>query len=247
MNLRGNQIAAADLIDRSLQAIVDALLSSGKLTPSALERAMRAASETAERLTRVLPRLGFIAEADLAAVIAEALDIEIARVADFPGEPIHADRLSIIFLRTVGALPVCENEAGLHVAMVDPTDQETIDAIALACRRPVVPMVALASELEPALARLASGSGAEPAVAVAADVADGAEDAERLRELASDAPIIRLVNRWIAGAVEARASDIHIEPGEDTVLVRYRIDGALKVVDTAPTSAHPGIVSYQPA
>jgi hypothetical protein len=125
--------------------------------------------------------------------------------------------------------------------MADPTDDEAADPITYATGRPVHRRVARAGDIERAFERL---YGTEPLVADTAQAAPAeAEDLECLRDLASEAPVIRLVNRWINRAAEAGASDIHIEPGENALRVRFRIDGVLAGIDSQSLSLHAAGVS----
>ena len=127
------------------------------------------------------------------------------------------------------------------------TSREPLDAIAYATELPVICKVACASVLEKAFERL-YGDGTDRTGRIVARFEGAqaearAEDAERLKDLASDAPIVQLVNHWIEGAVEARASDIHVEPGENAVRVRYRLDGALRPVENLPPRFGPAVSS----
>jgi general secretion pathway protein E len=113
--------------------------------------------------------------------------------------------------------------------------------LAFALDRKIKPLVARAGDVEAALDRLygAIPEGGENTDLESADEAD----VERLKDLASDAPVVRAVNGIITRATEARASDIHIEPAEDGVEVRFRIDGALKEIETLPAHLKSAVIS----
>jgi general secretion pathway protein E len=197
-----------------------------------LARAALVQSETGEPLDAVLTRLGLVSERALAEAIAAATGLRIASAADFPAEPIGADRVSPGFLRDVRALPIKLTDRGVEVAFVDPLTPFSRQALGFAFGRPVIPMVARSGDMEAALDRL------YPADAVRVDGSGEADEAdvERLKDLSSDAPVVRAVNGLIARAAEANASDIHIEPTEDVLKIRLRIDGALR--DEEPLPAH---------
>src|SRR5204862_2467455 len=89
----------------------------------------------------------------------------------------------------------------------------------------------------------ANGNSAEPLEAMASDGEPAEDDVERLRDLASEAPVIRLVNQLIARAVETRASDVHIEPFADRLRVRYRYDGVLHEVESPSAALQSAIIS----
>ncbi|PWR24816.1 type II secretion system protein GspE [Zavarzinia aquatilis] len=217
------------------------LLDRGLLAPETLARARLVQAETREPLDAVLTRLGMMSEDSLAQALAGALDLPVATPAVFPQSLPAAGRVAPRFLRRVRALPLAEGEAGMAVAFVDPLDTYARAALAFALRCPVLPQVARASDVEQALDRLL-GAATGDAASGADEAADDA-DIERMRDLASDAPVVRVVNALIMRAVEARASDIHLEPGEDGLKLRLRIDGALVDRETLPAAMKNSIVS----
>ncbi|MDH4384511.1 MAG: type II secretion system ATPase GspE [Caulobacter sp.] len=195
--------------------------------------------ETGDPLAAVLSRLGLVADSDLATAIAGASGLTIAEPSEFPAAPVCADRLSPRFLRDARALPLADSADGVEVAFVNPLDPFALSALACALGAPVRARVGRANELEAALDRLYE-------VADAPDTGDGeAEEADldRLRDMASDAPVVRAVNTLIARAAEMRASDIHIEPTEDALKVRFRVDGALVEQDALPAHYRSALVS----
>ena len=204
-----------------------------------LARARLVQSETGEPLDTVLTRLGMVSEQALAGAIAEAAGLRIAAAADFPTEPLAADRLSSRFLRDARAVPLRDTGDAIEVAFVDPLSADTRHALAFALQRPVVPLVARSGDMEVALDRLYPEALAGPGEAGGADEAD----VERLKDLSSDAPVVRAVNALIGKAVEAQASDIHIEPTEDALKIRLRIDGALRDEDPLPAHLKAAFVS----
>ncbi len=207
------------------------VLERGLAPPDTLARARLVRGETGESFDTVLTRLGMVSEQALASAIAEAAGLRIALAADFPAEPVAADRLSPQFLRDVRAVPLRETAEAVEVAFVDPLSVDARHALAFALERPVIPLVARSGDLEVALDRLYPEAQARAGGTGEADEAD----VERLKDLSSDAPVVRAVNALIGRAVESQASDIHIEPTEDALKIRLRIDGALR--DEDPLSA----------
>src|SRR5206468_4572719 len=131
-------------------------------------------------------------------------------------------------------------------AMADPLDGFCRDAIAAALGRPVAVAVAVPIELEAAFERLYAepdedSGGLFGEIVVDAEPTE--EDAERLKDLASEAPVIRLVNQLIARAVETHASDVHIEPFPDRLRMRYRYDGVLHEVEPPPARLQAAVIS----
>ena len=226
-----------------LERLAAYLVETGQCDARTLERGRRVGVETGERLDRVLLQLGLLSERGLAEAFAAIFGIKLARPEDYPREvPPCADRLPARFLRGARALPLAETDDVLAVAVADPLDNFTPSAIAAAVGRKVRLMVAVSIELEAAFSRLYKEP--EPEAGPSETAGEPAEeDAERLKDLASEAPVIRLVNQLIATAVETQASDIHIEPFEDRLRVRYRYDGILHEADSPPARLAPAIVS----
>ncbi|HEV2365177.1 MAG TPA: ATPase, T2SS/T4P/T4SS family [Caulobacteraceae bacterium] len=211
-----------------------------RLAPAeTVARAELIQGETGEPFDAVLTRLGLVSEGALAGAIAEATGFRLAGAADFPAEPLAADRLSPDFLRQVRCLVLADGPERAEVAFVDPLEAYARNAIAFALGKPIAPAIAAAADMEAALDRLF------PQEFVPVD--DGGEadeaDVERLRDLSSDAPVVRAVNALIAKAAELKASDIHLEPGEDLVKVRFRIDGTLVGADPLPVQLKQAVVS----
>ncbi len=239
----------ADDAAEALARLGPALIDSGAVDPRTLERARRVASETGGRLDRVLTQLGLISERGLAEALAQLVAAPIVRTADYPDAALFVDRLKPKFLRKAHALPIAESEGGAVLAMADPLDVFTRNAVAAALGRPVAVAVAVPIELEAAFDRLYSepeggdGDGDAMLGEVVGDAEPTEEDAERLKDLASEAPVIRLVNQMIARAVETHASDIHLEPFPDRLRVRCRYDGVLHELEPPAARLQAAIIS----
>jgi general secretion pathway protein E len=157
---------------------------------------------------------------------------------NFPSAPVLPS-ISAPFLRNFKVLPISAGEESLTIAMADPCDDYAADAIALFTERKVIRVAAAGSDIGAALDH---HYPIEHGDSIGAD--DFAnEDAERLREMASDAPVVRFVNQTITAAVEARASDLHFEPGTDRLRVRVRIDGRMRDIEGPPPGMRDAVVS----
>ncbi|MBK1702607.1 type II secretion system ATPase GspE [Thiococcus pfennigii] len=225
--------------------IIAELQRRGKLSAADHHRAQRIASESGDGLLRMLVRLGLVSERDLAQAFVEVLRLPLAEQATFPREPVAEDRLSLRFLKDARVLPLREDATTLEVAFADPTEPFLHAALAAAAEKAIVPRVGLPSEIESAIEQLYE-QGPEEEGERETEGALGAideDDIEHLKDLASEAPVIRMVNQLIQRAVECRASDIHIEPFADTLKVRYRIDGILKEVEAPPVRSTAAVVS----
>jgi len=169
---------------------------------------------------------------------------------DYPKEPVVISSLSVKFMKQSGFIPLQMDEDTLRIAMADPLDFYTIDALKLAYDVKIEVCQGKEEDILEAIERL-YGAGAQSIDTIIEEAGKdmsgmaigGEEDADYLRDLASEAPIIRLVNRLISNAVELRASDIHFEPYENEFKVRYRIDGILHDAESPPRRLQSAIIS----
>lgn len=217
----------------------------GSLTAENAERARRAHARAGGSLVNVLIRLGLCEEKALASNISAITDLPLLTAEAFPAVPVRPAELSIPFLRDAQILPLLETGETVSIATVDPGDAYTSQALRLMFAKPVRFVVATPSQIEDGILQLYAetlGNSASEIMAIAAgDVTD--TDLVRLRQSASEAPIVRFVERLVAKAVDAGASDIHIEPLERLLRVRLRVDGVLVEDDPAPSSSAAAIVS----
>ncbi|HEX4194811.1 MAG TPA: ATPase, T2SS/T4P/T4SS family, partial [Stellaceae bacterium] len=237
-----------DVERREAERLIAArLLAGGKLDQAALDRVLRLQNSNADRLEGLLVKLGLVSERDVAEALSHELALAIAEPPDYPEAPVIEGRLTHQFIRHWSILPLIENEDGLVVAMVDPLDRYVRQAVEMASGRPIMPRIALPSDFDAAYARLYEPQKSAQAQAAAhpeiGSDDDLLEDVDRLRDLASEVPVIRLVNQLITRAVESRASDIHIEPLQNRLVVRYRVDGLLREFAAPPTQLRAAIIS----
>ena len=130
--------------------------------------------------------------------------------------------------------------------MANPRDEFALQSLAMASGKNIIRQVGIASEVDNGIEKLLGGgrSAMGQIVDRLGPESEGElEDVEHLRDLASEAPVIRLVNLVMQRAVEARASDIHIEPFENRLKVRYRVDGVLQEVEAPPSSSTAAVIS----
>ena len=225
------------------------LVSNGKLRAVDLARIARvqAGQDRPEPLSRVVVHLGLLSEEDAAAALAQLLQLQVARKADYRDAALPAGGVSVRFLKEHLVVPLSERGGKLVLAMADPQDDHTVAAMELACSRRVTRRVGLPSDIEAAIERL-SGSGKSRMERIVED-ADAPEepareeDVEQLRDLASEAPAIRLVSLILQRAVDCGASDVHIEPFANCLKLRYRIDGVLQESEAPPAQLTAAIVS----
>jgi len=247
MNVNVNAVANDTTIDPGTdERIVAALLEKGRLKEADLGRARRLQEEAGGSLLSLLTRLGLVSERDHAETVAAVLDLPLVSAKDAPELPPEGVVLTAKFMKQFHVCPVAETERSVEVLMADPQDSYLLDAVRLATQRDVRPLVALRSEIDDLVERwYGQGRSAMGAIVETAE-GEGSgdmEDVEHLRDLASEAPVIRLVNLIIQRAVELRASDIHIEPFENRLKVRYRIDGVLEEGESPPANLTAAVIS----
>jgi general secretion pathway protein E len=234
------------------QLLGDILVGRGKLDAASLDRALQAQATLideggSEKLGAILMRLGMVSGRDLAEALANQHGWIIANAAEFPELPILEEQISARFIKEYQVIPLAENEAEVAVAMADPGDNYATQALALATGRHVITKLLAPADFETQYEKL-YGSGKSSMGQIVDDIATREEqddfgDVEQLKDLASEAPVIRLVNLIISHALERRASDIHIEPFENRLIVRYRIDGVLHETESPPRRLSAAVIS----
>jgi len=200
------------------------LVRSGKLSARDLDRALSARDETGGVLDQVLVNLGLVSEVDVAQAQAHMWTLPFVTAEDFPDVMPEVPGLQPDYLRTHLIYPLKQDEAGLTVAMANASDNFIRQALALATGLKVHPCVAMPSDIEKALT-----SQDEPDTEEDDRFdTDSGDFVEHLKDLASEAPVIRLVTQIIGRVIDMRASDIHLEPFDDGLHVRYRVDGVIR-------------------
>lgn len=223
------------------------LIARGRLKETDLGRARRLQEEApGGDFISLMTRLGLVSERDAAEALSEVLDIPLLAAKECPDTPPANVQLSVRFLKQYHVVPIAENDESISLLVAEPQDQYPIEAVALAVNKPITVRVGIRSEIDDLIERY-YGSGRSAMGTIVENLSEDAtrseDDVEHLRDLASEAPVIRLVNLVIQRAVEARASDIHIEPFETRLKVRYRIDGVLEEVESPPANSTAAVIS----
>jgi type IV pilus assembly protein PilB len=231
-------------VKRKSKQLGQILIELGYITPEQLEVALEEHRKTPKSLGRVLIDLGMIKESDLVRALAEQVGLEFVDLAEFQIDPISTALLPEALARRYRALPIAERDGRLLVAMSDPANVYALDDIRTITGRDVLPVVATANDVEAAIQKFAGlDSQVEAMASIVADAND--EDQETDLEIAlEDAPIVKLVNAIMTQAVGDRASDVHIEPREKDVRIRFRVDGVLmEPMPPAPKNIQNGLIS----
>ena len=218
------------------------LISRGLIELQDLERALEIQRERGEKIGKILVDLGFVAMKDVLAALSDQLSVPLVTIDGPPPATPETEGLPPKFMRECKFFPLAVRDSTLTVAMSDPLDFETVTSVRAFTGLKVERALAAEQEILDAIDKYygeVDKSGREPGL----DEEQSAEDLEHLRDMASEAPVIRLVNAMIAQAVEKRASDIHIEPFEKEFRVRFRIDGVLYNQEPPPRELKAAIVS----
>jgi general secretion pathway protein E len=216
------------------------LIERGLIGAEDLERALELQRERGDKLGRILVDMGYLAQRDLLSALSAQLGLPMATLTT-PASAPELEGLSARFLRQSLIFPVSIDEGVLTLAMADPLDFEALNAVQAFSKLEVRPQLASEQDILDALDR-GYAEGDRQAAAIGIATGDE-EDLEHLRDMASEAPVIRLVNAMIAQAIEKRASDIHIEPFEKEFRIRFRVDGVLFNQEQPPRELKAAIIS----
>lgn len=226
-------------------AICDDLLAHQRLREVDLNKAKQYQQQHGGQLMILLVRLGLVSERDVAEAQARLLNMSLLSIKDYPEDAPQIDSISIRYMKHSQVVPIKVTDGVLEIAMANPQDEFALRSLALATGLQIQPTVGVASEIDDVIERYFGGGKSQMDQLRDSLGSEGADDddVEHLRDLASEAPVIRLVNLVLQRAVESRASDIHIEPFENRLKVRYRIDGVLQEVESPPASSTAAVIS----
>ncbi len=222
-------------------AIVSALLESGDLRPDELRRA-EALQEPGVGVLSMLEKLGLLSEQRQAAATARVLQLPLADPANAPELAPETSAVSTRFLRQFQLVPVRMDADGLEVWAAQAHLQAPIDALRVATEQSLKVKVAPRSAVTALLDRWYPEATPDAEADGEGEGGD-LEDVEHLRDMASEAPVIRIVNQILQRAAELGASDIHLEPFERQLKLRYRIDGVLEEMDAPPHALAAAVLS----
>lgn len=208
------------------KSVITALTTSKRLSPTDAGHVERLLETSNEPLDQIITKLGLIAESDLATFYAELAQVPFQANANSIKLLEDFGDLNREFCRTHRILPGRQQKAGINAIVVDPFDTAAIDGLRFALKQDISAIVVTPTTWEHLFLKLAPADLTKEDVNEA--LFDYAADADRLKDMASEEPIVRLVSRLIARASQMRASDIHIEPGPREAVVKARIDGVLR-------------------
>ena len=216
----------------------------GLLTEAQLDAALNDQSRSGKQLGRILIELGTISETDLVRTLAKQVGLEYFDLANATIDSSAVSLVSEAVARRYQAVAVGWEGEKLIVAMADPSNVFALDDIRSITGREVKTVVASPTELAATIDRYFRVDAEVDTVAqAAADEYSENEDLSNVSEVVEDAPIVKFVNLLITQAVNDRASDIHVEPTERDLRIRFRIDGVLHEVMQSPKSIQNGVIS----
>lgn len=227
----------------------ESLVDEGVLTPGQLAQALEAGKHTGQRLSKVVVDLGFLDEETLVTFINDKLGVPMIELADFLIDPKIIELIPEDLARKHMLVPVLKIGGRITCAMADPWNIFAIDEIRARTGFIIEPAVAAETQIKKALTECygAKGSMEDLIRTIGGDTpgreSGGDADADRLQEKAEEPVVTRLVNLIIRQAVQEGASDIHLEPEENGLRIRLRIDGMLREINPLPKHLQPAVIS----
>jgi len=221
------------------------LIDEGLLTDAQLDAALTEQSRSGKPLGRLLIEQGTISETELVRTLARQVGLEFVDLADWTIDGSVASLVSESLARRYQAIPIGWEDGKLVVAMADPSNVFAVDDIRALAGAEVRSVVATASQILETIEHIYRVDGeVDEIMQAASDEADDSEaDLASLSEVVEDAPIVKFVNLLVNQAVNDRASDIHVEPTEQDLRIRFRIDGVLHEVMRSPRAIQAGVIS----
>jgi type IV pilus assembly protein PilB len=229
------------------QRLGDLLVQTGVITPDQLNEALEEQKRTGQRLGTILVKNGYFSEHNLIEVLEFQLGIPHVVLSKRSIEPEVLALVSENLVKKYKVFPVEKLQNRLILGMLDPTDVFALDDLRLNLNTEIQPVIITEEDLNQAINKYYGISTSVKEVFKDLDIeieeVNEEETSDDVQTLIDEAPIVRLVNLVITQAVKERASDIHIEPNEREVAIRYRVDGALKQVMTSPKNTQLAIIS----
>ena len=227
-----------------MKQLGDILLEGGHVTADQLASAVEEQRRLGRSLGRVLVELGVLTEGQLVEALATQIGLKFVDLSDYPVDGSAVSRIPDAVCRRHNALPIGYDDGRLVVAMADPANVFAVDDIRSLTGMEVKPVVATKADLLAAINRYQRSDAEMDDLTSAIHVNSGGDDdLSKITEVVEDAPIVKFVNLLITQAIQDRASDIHIEPAEKDLRVRFRIDGVLHEVMRSPKSITSGVTS----
>jgi type IV pilus assembly protein PilB len=221
----------------------DILLEGGLVSPTQLEAAYEEQQRVGRALGRVLIEQGVLTESQLVSALATQIGLRFVDLSDFAVDGSAVGRVPGPVCRRHSAMPIGFEDGKLLVAMADPANVFAIDDIRSLTGMDVKPVVATRADVTAAIDRYYRADSDMDDITSILDAQEEEDDLTKVKEIVEDAPIVKYVNLLITQAIQDRASDIHLEPTEHDLRVRFRIDGVLHEVMRSPKAIQSGVIS----
>ncbi len=226
-----------------MKQLGDILLEGGLVSPTQLEAAYEEQQRVGRALGRVLIEQGVLTESQLVSALATQIGLRFVDLSDFAVDGSAVGRVPGPVCRRHSAMPIGFEDGKLLVAMADPANVFAIDDIRSLAGMDVKPVVATRADVTAAIDRYYRADSDMDDITSILDAQEEEDDLTKVKEIVEDAPIVKYVNLLITQAIQDRASDIHLEPTEHDLRVRFRIDGVLHEVMRSPKAIQSGVIS----
>jgi type IV pilus assembly protein PilB len=221
----------------------DILLEGGLVSHTQLEAAYEEQQRVGRALGRVLIEQGVLTESQLVAALATQIGLRFVDLSEFSVDGSAIGRVPGTVCRRHSAMPIGFEDGKLLVAMADPANVFAIDDIRSLTGMDVKPVVATRADITGAIDRYYRADSDLDDISAVLDAQEEEDELSKVKEIVEDAPIVKYVNLLITQAIQDRASDIHLEPTEHDLRVRFRIDGVLHEVMRSPKAIQSGVIS----
>jgi len=192
----------------------------------------------------LLIKLGVCSGKDVATALAQVTGLKILDSADYPDSPCLPDDISLRFLKEFHLVGIDADNSKIKVALADPLNLAIEQALYLKCELPIETCVGVLSDIDKAIeTQYGDGKSQMGQITDNLEVGESSDDIEHLKDLASEAPVIRMVNLIFQRALDSKASDIHFEPFENALIIRLRIDGVLQQIEGPAASSTAAVIS----
>jgi len=229
----------------SHQQFIEILISQQSLRENDLSKIATIREQMQETgLPLLLVKLGLCSEKDVANALAKVTGLPIVNSELYPDAPVLPEQISLRFLKEFHVVGIAADEDKIVVAVMDPENDFVMQSLQLICEQQIELQIGILSEIDKALeAQYDEGKSQMDQITDNLDTNESLDDIEHLKDLASEAPVIRMVNLIFQRALESKASDIHFEPFDAELIIRLRIDGVLQKIEGPPANATAAVIS----
>ncbi|HYO18972.1 MAG TPA: ATPase, T2SS/T4P/T4SS family, partial [Dermatophilaceae bacterium] len=226
-----------------MKQLGDILVEGGLVTPTQLTTAFEEHQRLGRSLGRVLVDQGVVTEGQLVAALATQIGMRFVDLSDLVVDYSAAMLISGELARSWMMIPFAFDEGKLLVATADPANVIALDDVRMRTQLDIKPCLATPADIAAAIDRTYRADSEMDQLTSAIDTVEDEQDLSNVHDAVDDAPIVKYVNALVIQAIQDRASDIHLEPTERDLRVRYRIDGVLHEVMRSPKSIQSGVIS----